>query len=433
MSKQKYSDIPAALCNWSTFLAQALPIRSVPTFLELLFGAMLTQTGFVSEAWLAIDARRKWFSYYKWLEKGKWSWLALGRQMARLIAQQFGVEHVFLVIDDVLVPRASRRAPGVCRHHQHGNKPNRPRYMWGQTWVCLSVVIEQGWASWTVPLLSRLTRTEGNTTKLTIARVLLRAIRGIFPEATLLVDCWYMRGNLILPLLEQGLNIIGQVRKDTALYTLPVQTEGAGRPRTYGEKCTPEFVQRKFRAHRVYLHVYGKKQWLYYRSAIVRARFLKGREVRAVWVQFKDDAGNLSTARLLLATDTNLTAVQVIMNYAKRWATEPMFNQLKHRWGWQQTWQRSRQVLHRWVQIILVAYALPLLLSLKASDEIQGLIHFAPWRKNQPVTAGRVRFGLLRYLGQVKISDWWNAKSRKFGPPNAGACYSDDLAQAGGT
>ena len=119
MNNQKYVDIPVVLFNWSTFLAQALPIRSVPTFLELLFGAMLTQTGFVTEAWLAIDARRQWFSYYKWLEKGKWSWLALGRQMARLIAQQFGAENIFLVIDDVLVPRASRRAPGVCRHHQH--------------------------------------------------------------------------------------------------------------------------------------------------------------------------------------------------------------------------------------------------------------------------------------------------------------------------
>ena len=110
-----------------------------------------------------------------------------------------------------------------------------------------------------------------------------------------------------------------------------------------------------------------------------------------------------------------------------------MFNQLKHRWGLQETWQRRRQVLHRWVQIISLAYALPLLLSLKATDEIQNLIHFTPWRKSQPVTAGRVRFGLLRYLGQVRISDWWNAKSRKFELPDAGACDNIDLAQAGAT
>jgi len=81
------------------------------------------------------------------------------------------------------------------------------------------------------------------------------------------------------------------------------------------------------------------------------------------------------------------------------------------------------------VQIISLAYALPLLLSIKAKDEVENLIHFAPWRKNQPITAGRVRFGLLRYLGQVRISDWWDAKSRKFAPPDTETCYSGDVGK----
>ena len=38
-----------------TFLARRLPVRSVPTFLELLIGAKLTQTGVVTGAWLPIN------------------------------------------------------------------------------------------------------------------------------------------------------------------------------------------------------------------------------------------------------------------------------------------------------------------------------------------------------------------------------------------
>jgi hypothetical protein len=32
-----------------------------------------------------------------------------------------------------------------------------------------------------------------------------------------------------------------------------------------------------------------------------------------------------------------------------------MFNQLKNAWGLQETWQQTRQVLHRWVQLLTVA------------------------------------------------------------------------------
>ncbi len=52
-------------------MAQALPKRSVPTWLELLFGAILTQTRFVTDAWLAISPRRHWTSYYKMKNIGK--------------------------------------------------------------------------------------------------------------------------------------------------------------------------------------------------------------------------------------------------------------------------------------------------------------------------------------------------------------------------
>jgi hypothetical protein len=414
---QNYKGIPSELFIWITYLAEAVPLRSVPTFIELLIGSMLTQTGFVTEAWLAVNMKRQWFSYYKWLERGKWSWVALGRQTGRLVARCLGSEHLFLVIDDFIVLRASKKAPNVSIHYQHSRKPNRPRYVRGQTWVTLSVVAEKDWANYTVPLLSRLARKKGNTSKLRTALVLLRAVRGIFKSVTLLIDSWYMRAKVILPLLAQNIHVIGQVRKDTALFMIPENIPGKrGRKRKYGEKYTPEQVE-KLRRHQVMLYIYGKKQWLRYRSTTVRVRFLKGVEAIAVWVQFEDKPGQLSKPSLLLCTDTTLHPMEVIQRYAKRWSTEPMFNQLIHRWGVQQTWQQNRQVLHRWVQICSLAYVLPLLLAVKAEVRLQNLIHLTPWRMKQPITAGRVRLGLQRILRQVAVRDWWNSKSRKFKPP----------------
>jgi hypothetical protein len=71
MGIKGHCTIPSTLLESITFLARVVPLRSVPTFIELLIGAMLTQTGYVTEAWLAINPLRTWTAYYKWLQKGK--------------------------------------------------------------------------------------------------------------------------------------------------------------------------------------------------------------------------------------------------------------------------------------------------------------------------------------------------------------------------
>ena len=112
MGNKGYSTIPRTLFETITFLTRALPIRSVPTFIELLIGAMITQSGFVTEAWLAINPLRTWTSYYKWLQDGKWSWVALCVQLARLVVQFFPQSIWFLIFDDTFIYRNSKKAPG---------------------------------------------------------------------------------------------------------------------------------------------------------------------------------------------------------------------------------------------------------------------------------------------------------------------------------
>jgi hypothetical protein len=66
-----YGSIPSELFYWITFLSKALPTRSIGTFIELLIGSMLTTSGFVTEAYLILNMRNHWTSYYNWLNKGK--------------------------------------------------------------------------------------------------------------------------------------------------------------------------------------------------------------------------------------------------------------------------------------------------------------------------------------------------------------------------
>jgi len=427
MENKGYSTIPVILFESITFLAKALPIRSIPTFIELLIGAMLTQSGFVTEAWLAVDCLRSWSGYYKWLQQGKWSWVALGVQLARLVVTRFPQSAWYLIFDDTLIYRSSGKAPGSGIYHQHGRKPNRPQYANGQNWVTMALSISGKGRVAAIPLLSRLMRYKGNRGKLQAVKTLLRVIAPVFAyreKPYCLLDSWFMKWPLLSYMLEHGFHAIGQVRRDTALYGIPIPTGKRGRPRKYGDKFTPEVVA-ALPVYRKKLHLYGREQWVYFRTAACKAKFLRGHVVRAVWVQFEHEDGSLSRQRLILSTQPTLSAEEILCSYARRWSIEPLFNQMKNHWGWKESWQQSRQVLHRWTQILSIGYALTELLATCCHDQVQHLIDLTPWRPKTQRTAGRIRQGLKIILGNVRVRDWWNPTCRIFRPPEASISEPD--------
>ena len=424
MDAKGYSRIPRELCYWITFLAEALPLRSVGTFIELLIGAMLTPAGFVTEAYLVVTMHNHWSSYYKWLQKGRWSWLGLSRQFVRLILKVVKQEVIHLVIDDTLTLRASKKAPGSQIHHQHGNKPNLAQYVRGQCWVSLAWVIRREKQPVALPLLTRLVPGISNTGKRVAAKTLIRAVYRLLDgrKVRVLVDSWYMRRIFIESMLARGFDVIGQVRIDTRLYDEPPKRKKGqrGRPRKYGRKYTPKRIAHLKRSmvSMVTLPLYGKEQEVRYRSKVLMAHFLGGRLVRVVWCEFKSESGHWKKAHLLLSTDAKLTPEQIIEAYGERWSIESMFNQLKLSWGLKEAWQQTRQTLHRWVHLTLVGYGLIQLLGYLDDQTVRQLCCHSPWRKDNPTTAGQIRKGLLLIFHHVPVRQWWNRKCRKFEPPN---------------
>src|SRR4051812_50052002 len=71
----------------------------------------------------------------------------------------------------------STEAPGSLTHHNHNAKPNRPKFLRGQGWLCLAAVIERNdFAVGAVPLLLRLGRRGPNRGKLRSAGPLLHPL-----------------------------------------------------------------------------------------------------------------------------------------------------------------------------------------------------------------------------------------------------------------
>src|SRR3954452_20538162 len=158
--------IPPLLTALIGHLAAAVPARARTTFTELLVGAATTRGGHVTDAILAAGLTRSWTTYYWFIEYGRWAWLAVWRALPAVLTALFAPAVWYVVIDDTVVERISARAPGSLIHHNHTAKPNRPRFLRGQGWLCLAAVVERDWKVGAVPLMLRLVRRGANRGKL---------------------------------------------------------------------------------------------------------------------------------------------------------------------------------------------------------------------------------------------------------------------------
>src|SRR4051812_39930453 len=81
-------------------LAEAVPRRGRTTFTELLLGAATTRGGHVTDAILAAGLSRSWTTYYWFLQRGRWAWLAVWQALLAALATLFEPPVWHVIIDD---------------------------------------------------------------------------------------------------------------------------------------------------------------------------------------------------------------------------------------------------------------------------------------------------------------------------------------------
>ena len=227
MLTQEQKIILGKLGYYISFLALALPSRSVPTFCELLVASMITAEGFVVQSWYQNKLYNFWGSYHKWLETGHWrTYQVVARFMQLCCLTIPETQPLFLIIDDTFVLRFSDKAPGCAIAYQHAHKLNQARYVLGQCFVYLSMVQERPTdeVPTSIPWLARMSSESGNTSKLFTAKALLRFTRSVIGDrfTYVLLDCWFMRSHVIRHTQNLGFHAIGQVRHDLALFLPPL-------------------------------------------------------------------------------------------------------------------------------------------------------------------------------------------------------------------
>src|SRR3954453_7360327 len=154
-----------------------------------------------------------------------------------------------------ILPRSMRSGASPDRWT---TKPNRPRFLRGQGWLCLAAVVEHEWKVGAVPLMLRLVRRGPHRGKLKSAGFLLRLLGNQLGRVRVLLDAWFMRAWLIECALAASHTVIARDFGDLALYEVPKPPgpRGRGRPRKYGERMRRQKIE-ALPVHRTAQILYG--------------------------------------------------------------------------------------------------------------------------------------------------------------------------------
>lgn len=333
----------------------------------------------------------------------------------------FQIGKVSISIDDSIVYRSrKKKVPHGYKQFDHANKANRSSYVFGQRWLAFGLIIKIHGVRITLPLFIYLVKPEKNliSTTIFILGKIKRVIneRGLLLEVEILTDSWFARQRLILRAKQKyGFTVITMARKDLALYKLPpARRKGArGRPKIKGKRIEPQVGDLKKEKT---LYLYGKEVKVHYKQAICKARFLNYETVKAVWVAF-DDTESL---RLIIATDTQLSAQEVIKRYAKRWDIEPMFNELKNRFRFKDIMMHQPQSYYQFLYFKIWCFIIIKLSSIQFKHSIRDYIkEMLPWRvhhkKGVIVTAGSSQLALQSFFSTLHIGLFFPKLDKKIG------------------
>jgi hypothetical protein len=164
-----------------------------------------------------------------------------------------GMSRVVLALDDTPTPRYGPHVQGAGVHHNPTPGPAGGPFVYGHVWVVLGLLAAHPtWGMIALPLLARLYVRKKDlpsidkkhrptfATKLELGVELVRWATGWLGSAArplwVVADGAYAKAPFLKPLIGMGVVVVSRLRKDAALWTVPVARAGSrGRPRKYGE------------------------------------------------------------------------------------------------------------------------------------------------------------------------------------------------------
>jgi DDE superfamily endonuclease len=236
-----------------------------------------------------------------------------------------------LVGDGVKVGKRGLKMPAVKSLFQAMSN-TKPARLMGHSLQAVSLLAHAGATFMSVPLAARIHEgiVASNATKRTLLDKMLKLLDSVELGQTFyfVADAYYASGKIIKGLLAQGNHLVTRMRSNSVAYELPVPAPGRrGRPRKYGEKTSLQslFAQPGDMQEAI-SPVYGEEQGKHRVTIRYRVCDLLWRPAGVV-VRFVAVCHPIRGNIILMSTDINLGALEIIQLYGLRFKIEYAFKQ----------------------------------------------------------------------------------------------------------
>ena len=369
---------PEDWSEWSHYLAAGLHARNRWRLPVVMLGMLFAHGRRTVTTWLrAAGVSDDYQDYYYFLAALGIKINLVATRLVKLVARQLPLpERILLVIDDSPTKRYGPCVEGAAVHRNPTPGPSDQTYLYGHIWVTISLALRHPrWGAIGLPLRAMLyvrrktiasiplVRGWHFATKLQLAARLVEWIMPLLKTlgkpVWIVIDGGYVKRPFLRRALAAGATVVGRLRKDAALRTLPPPRRPArGRPRKYG-------AQRISLAKRAgqqrgwetcVCTVYGQTVTKVYKTFLATYPPV-GRAIRVVLIE--EDHG----WHAFFCSDINASVVEVLETFADRATIEQDFHDVKEVWGTGQ--QQVRNIwtnlavynLNLWMHTLLELWA----------------------------------------------------------------------------
>ena len=308
-----------------------------------------TKDGTLTHLYQASASQTRYWSFPKFLSRGKWDADALAAHLIRYIQQTFG--NSVYVYDETKALKTGTSQYGLhfFRNFSYQKRRvNQSKFHYGHEFGALGLLCETATQWLLFPVWVKLIAPQTLRDK---KDAVLKRICSKIPRGLVIFDRGFARRKVFTMLLEFGHHILCRAKSNAVFYHIPkpAKPRQRGRPKKYGDRLNIHRLRYKI------VSILAKDAQV--ASKVVRTKMCDA-DVRLVVIRTRPKPSKPYRYFCVFTTDLTLEIPQILEYYRHRWQIETAFRDAKQHFGFNAYQVRSRKSINRFVQLSFIAASL---------------------------------------------------------------------------
>ena len=377
--------------------------------------------GRLTDIYQASASETKYWSFPKFLSRGRWNPDAVAALLIRRIQQ--GFENSVYVYDETKALKTGKSQWGLHFFRNFSYQKHRvkqSKFHYGHEFGALGLLCQKATGAVFFPVWVKLIAPD--TIRDTRDAVLKRICSRI-PPGLIIFDRGFARRNVFTMALNCGHHLLCRAKSNAVFYRLlkPPKRRKPGRPRKYGDRLDIRRLR--------YKEVAINDSRYSITSKVVRTKMCDA-DVRLVVIRSRPKVSRPYRYFCVFTTDLTLETPKIVAYYQHRWQIETAFRDAKQYFGFDTYRVKSRRSINRFVQLSFVAASLTKLI-FTTPEAPQNVISVQAvcrhlgihWYRPGKLTQG-LRMAYLR--SQMTAASFFAKFNEKTDPQNINVSFQDD-------